>query len=478
MKHLFTIFLLIFVINTTTFSQSYTLDTTFAVDTIIYHYNFMYDDSVYFRFIRQITEHTNGSVFITGADYYSNVSSVRLFENGNFDYNTINLGGSIHFPFIMSGDTLINYYGKTDVYGNFLSNDKKINISEDISLFYVYDIHSYNDGSFLLAGFGFKLKGELTDNEIVKLKPDGHVDTNYVFNPITIDEVLSYILKYDESRFIAAGNFYSWYGYPINSICRFNISDGSIDSSFLSPLSYGPKPLLVLPNGKIIVGGTFNINGNPNYYGLTRLNVDGSIDTTFNTFNGSHFSTYHNFINTICPTPDGGYLIGGNFNYYQGHYRGSIAKIDANGYLDTTVFNGLGFETCVFDVFDCSSHGVFSIIPAQNNKYYVGGEFERFNGLRVAPIVRLNGDQNFSVNEIKENKIKIYPNPASDKLTISSNSNISELNIYNISGSLIQKTKCDNKVINIDVSDLKPGIYLLHSVTRNEVYINKFIIVR
>ncbi len=74
-------------------------------------------------------------------------------------------------------------------------------------------------------------------------------------------------------------------------------------------------------------------------------------------------------------------------------------------------------------------------------------------------------DNATSVYKISENKIFIYPNPASNTLNIKNNTK--EVSVYDISGKLIIKTN-KNK---IDISDWKSGVYIV----KTEKFIDKFV---
>lgn len=91
-----------------------------------------------------------------------------------------------------------------------------------------------------------------------------------------------------------------------------------------------------------------------------------------------------------------------------------------------------------------------------------------------------------SVNERHNNNLRIFPNPASDRVNVSLELSISEtiqVDVYNIAGSLIKSLQIGenlqrNQAFSLDVSDLKSGIYMLHlrsatiSQTR-KLYINR-----
>ncbi|MEA3446560.1 MAG: T9SS type A sorting domain-containing protein, partial [Bacteroidota bacterium] len=180
-------------------------------------------------------------------------------------------------------------------------------------------------------------------------------------------------------------------------------------------------------------------------------------------------------VETLCPLNDSDYLVGGIFRQFQGYERGSIAKIDKNGFLDTTVFNEAGFDSSHWS----SSKGLVTLIkPAKNNKYYIGGQFKYFNGQRVSSVIRINGNQEFSIDNPEVSSLQLFPNPANDKLTINASTIIDEIEIYNISGCLLQKTKINKTNVSLDVSALPVGNFLLRATSNDEVFVKKFVVLR
>lgn len=68
-------------------------------------------------------------------------------------------------------------------------------------------------------------------------------------------------------------------------------------------------------------------------------------------------------------------------------------------------------------------------------------------------------------------KLKIYPNPASDVLNIeAAGSKVESINVYNLAGQLVLSTNSPR----FDVSGLKPGPYLL-KVQAGEVLVSRFV---
>lgn len=79
-----------------------------------------------------------------------------------------------------------------------------------------------------------------------------------------------------------------------------------------------------------------------------------------------------------------------------------------------------------------------------------------------------------SVNEINNNNIVLYPNPAEDFITIECD-NITKVEIYNALGQNIDKIECDNN-LRISTSEYNPGIYILRIHINNRVYTKKVVI--
>lgn len=75
-------------------------------------------------------------------------------------------------------------------------------------------------------------------------------------------------------------------------------------------------------------------------------------------------------------------------------------------------------------------------------------------------------------------KIRIYPNPVIDEMTLSVNERIecsSKGGIYNRLGMLIMEFNFDNQKIKLDVSRLPKDVYMIRIAIKNEIYYQKFI---
>ncbi|HKQ40533.1 MAG TPA: hypothetical protein VJ063_20855 [Verrucomicrobiae bacterium] len=150
------------------------------------------------------------------------------------------------------------------------------------------------------------------------------------------DSTIRVMARQSSGKLIVAGWFTQIHGVPCPAIARLN-SDGSVDRSF--NVGTGPThrimALAVDPADRILVAGMFtNFNGQA-LSGLTRLNPNGDIDTTFEI--GSGFTGGRpTAVNALALQQDGKILAGGNFSYFNHTSRDNIARLLPNGAVDTS----------------------------------------------------------------------------------------------------------------------------------------------
>jgi uncharacterized delta-60 repeat protein len=124
---------------------------------------------------------------------------------------------------------------------------------------------------------------------------------------------------------------------------------GSPDTSIAQSITLVPDPLnasvrdtvLALaaqPDGKFLVGGEFTQIGSTTKRHIARLNADGTLDTSFN-------ASTDDDVYAIALQSDGKILIGGDFKLVNGVQRKSLARLTSTGVLDAT-FNAGDLDEC------------------------------------------------------------------------------------------------------------------------------------
>lgn len=177
-----------------------------------------------------------------------------------------------------------------------------------------------------------------------------------------------------------------------NNIAVLNSSDFSIDSNFTTDINGFPRAgagvllsrglifnFIEQPDNKIVVVGVFTSYGNGTSGGVTRLNSDGSFDTSFNS---GQVGAAGSFMYAVALQSDGKILIGGEHTTYNGvSNQGRITRLNTDGSEDTTFIKGTGFNGTVRTI---------EIQP--DGKILVGGSFTSYNGTTSNRLIRLNAD--------------------------------------------------------------------------------------
>ena len=165
----------------------------------------------------------------------------------------------------------------------------------------------------------------------LRLNPNGSLDGSFVFNAAAAGSV-SALASQNDGKAIIAGDFDSVNGVSRSNLARVN-ADGSLDTSFNpgSGLDTAPKKIVVQADGKILLGGNFTGFNGTARIALVRLNTDGSLDTGF-----APVFAVNAVVNTIALRPDGKIYVGGLFSTVNGQTRNRIALLNVDGTLDAS----------------------------------------------------------------------------------------------------------------------------------------------
>lgn len=173
-------------------------------------------------------------------------------------------------------------------------------------------------------------------------------------------------------------------------VARYQTND-SLDTGFKVATDEFVKTIAVQPDGKILIGGQFhwvtpsNSATATQIWGIARLNADGTLDSGFQNAPGGSVKSNHN-VRGIAVQPDGKIVIGGYFTRIDGEIRYRVARLNANGTLDTTFDAGV-INNNVEDVkLDLDSSG------NPTGKILISGSFSQVQGVARMSVARLNSD--------------------------------------------------------------------------------------
>ena len=241
------------------------------------------------------------------------------------------------------------------------------------------------DGSGdVFVGGNFTSFGAVTANRLARLTADGRLAAGFTTGSGFEDDVEAITPAGDGSGDVYVGGRFTTYdGSPANRLLRLD-ADGGRDAAFDTGGNLNGHVKAVVHagdgSGDIIVGGDFTLYGAVTANRLARLNADGSLDTGFVT--GSGFDAG---VGTIALAGDGSgdIYVGGDFTSYDGASINRVVRLNADGSLDSGFIVGGGFDG-----------EVHAIAPADDGSgdVYVGGDFSSYQGLNAMDLVRLNAD--------------------------------------------------------------------------------------
>lgn len=383
-----------------------------------------------------------------------------------YDYN------SASFGYIVSSslDGIIAKINDDGTFATFGTNGLYTYNSNPGNYNYSNVTYDYTTGKILVCYYNSS--SYLTS--VYKILPTGINDASFnAGNPISFYLLSGYDVAPNAINTDDNGNIYVsgaqlYFGGYDTYVRKFS-SNGSIDYSYTntsggsSGRSYSyPGYVFDASNN---TSYTFGTNGNYKMM-ITKKTANGLADTTFGTSSVAlvdFTDTYYDNVKSIT-----GHEFGSSIKIIlAGRTRAqasssianiSLARIDANGVLDTT-FGTAGY-TSVATNQSSYTQNLGTAIDYNNGKLYVMGLSSTLPVL--ISLYRFNLDSILSSNAFElSNKPTFFPNPTTSNITFSKE--INSLEIVDITGKKVKSFENVNVVF--DVSNLETGIYILKGKT-------------
>ena len=316
-----------------------------------------------------ITVQSDGKILLGGSSY----------SVSNYDYSIIrlNANGSLDSSFNSSGKAIIPVGASSDfAYSISIQNDDKILLGgysekyggSDYSLVrlnangtldsgfgtggkalvdvggsdFAYSLSVQSDGKIVIGGISNE------DYSVVRLNANGTLDSGFgIGGKSQVDmggSDFAYSLGLQGDGKIVLGGHSQNSSVNSYSTLRLN-ANGTIDSAFgiggraIVDVKFDggiARSLSVQSDGKILLGGWINNNGDSDY-GVVRLNADGSLDSTFG--NGGKtvipVGGGRDFAMSLTLQSDGKFLMAGT-SYTGSDTDFSLIRLNADGSLDTS----------------------------------------------------------------------------------------------------------------------------------------------
>jgi len=325
--------------------------------------------------------HSGGTIIVVGSqittyDGHNSPKMVRINSNGTYDSS-----------FVVTGTGLDGYNAPPGIFSILIQSDNKILVGGSFD--------AYN---------GTPYTPNIPAN-LIRFNWDGSIDTT--FSGITTGFTNGWVnslAQQPDGKILVGGYFDAYNGNFAGGIIRLNV-DGSVDPTFSGATLGGFFPsqsveaIKLQPDGKILVGGSFSTYvGVPCSNGIIRLEADGSVDTGFTAGAG-----VTGIIITLTLQPDGKILIGGSFNQYNGNLSPNIVRINSDGTYDNTLSVGTGLSSIPLSILvqgdgKIIATGYFTTYKTINTvgrilRISSGGTYDStFNAATLYYNIRLNND--------------------------------------------------------------------------------------
>ena len=240
----------------------------------------------------------------------------------------------------------------------------------------VLDLKVLPDDKILIAG-AFRLYNGVVRNRMARLNSDGTLDLTANAAPLINSDIYAYKVQSDGK--ILIGGAFTTVGTASRSLLARLNADFTLDTSFNIGTGFSSNrvtDIAVQSDGKIIVVGYFTSFNGATCNRVARLNANGSLDTTFNVGTGADSS-----IATVILQSDGEIILFGGFTHFNGVSKYGIVRLNTDGSIETTFTTGTGLNGTV----KCATE-------LANGKILLAGTLNTYNGSNVGVMMRLNHD--------------------------------------------------------------------------------------
>lgn len=227
------------------------------------------------------------------------------------------------------------------------------------------------DGKIMIGGL-FDVVDALVRGRVARMETDGDADPTFDADISQGTEVNALSIQAD-GKILIGGSFQVVGGVVRTNIARLDAA-GGVDTAFAPSTDGIVYGVALQPDGKVLICGNFTTVSGAGRERIARLNANGTLDTTFNPGNGANMR-----VDELSLQPDGKILIGGIFTLFGGVARNRVARLNTDGSLDTTFEPDVDGSVTAFHV-------------QANGKVVIGGNFAMVDGVARNNVARLNAD--------------------------------------------------------------------------------------
>lgn len=237
---------------------------------------------------------------------------------------------------------------------------------------------------FLIGGDFTAYNGDTNQSRLTRLVEAGSVDTTFIQTTNRPNNSVASFALQPDNKLIIGGSFFAVGSAQDRRVARLLPNQMVVDPTFWLPIGLDGQvsTIALQTDGKVIVGGDFTAASASERGHIARLMPNGTVDISFNPAGGAD-----NTVNVATLQSNGKVLIGGAFSTIAKIGAGRIARLNADGSLDSSFRTGVGFTRS-----DSRPPMVYDIVLLSSGKILVAGDFTSYNNTNCGGIALL--DQN------------------------------------------------------------------------------------
>jgi uncharacterized delta-60 repeat protein len=368
---------------------------------------------------------------VAGVDYVATSGSIS-FGIGESN-KTISIG--IIDKGIIAGPNNTSVFGINCVYGSNLLSQAQITIHNNNQILFQNSFYDVNENDGALSVHVLRLGGTNIPSEVNYFTTDGppsdpnclgctraaiagqdYVSTTGVLMFSGGQTNKSFAIPIlDNGLLDGDRTFFVNLVYGSNQLAQsvITIHDNEIPSDV--DFSFNPGPgvasqwfggsvnaLLIQPDGKVLIGGTFDTVGYVSQTNVARLNFDGSVDTNF--LAGTSLTNAVGDaaqVSIVALQTNGQILIAGDFISVNGVNVNGLARLNPDGTLDKKFnsFSTVAASRTLTDQYgDLITPAIRALLVQPDGHIVIGGTFDRVNSVGRTNLARLNTNGSLDTN--------------------------------------------------------------------------------
>ena len=245
-------------------------------------------------------------------------------------------------------------------------------------------------------------------------------------------------------------------------------ADGVVWTDFAGTSNYG-EAIAVQADGKVLSAGHHYNSGD---FTLVRYTVNGNLDTSFDTDGKKLIDFGSDTVvkaYSVALQVDGKILLAGNTNNNSnGNSDLVLARLNVDGSLDST-FSDDGKLVVAIGI---GNDFARSMILQPDGKIITAGSTLNIYGTFDALIVRFNNQDFTGLAETTKSRVKAYPNPAFASITLELEASLTDAAclLYNENGQLVKELKhLNGNTLTIKRDQLPKGTYYVQIIEENKI---------